>query len=173
MKRPRNNYINNKDFYNAIVEYQEKCRLATEEGKQQPIMPKYLGECITQIANRLATKPNFRGYSYKEEMISDGILNCLEYFNNFNPEKSQNPFAYYTQIIYYAFLRRIEREKKALYTKYKAIGQVNLDASLNAATEDANIIHEVIQQSEGSVAYMENFIKDYEAKVLKKDNNDK
>ena len=79
-----------------------------------------------KIAEGLSHKPNFINYTYRDEMIADGIENCLMYFNNFNPDKSNNPFAYFTQIIYYAFLRRIMKEKKQLYVKYKATEQIGI-----------------------------------------------
>lgn len=119
-KRKTRNYVNNADLLAALIAYQKDCREAEDAGEDRPRVPDYIGTCIYQIATRLATKPNFSGYSYKEDMISDGIENCLLYINNFNPEKSQNPFAYFTQIIYYAFLRRIQKEKKQLYIKHKS-----------------------------------------------------
>ena len=94
---------------------------AIKDGKEPPRVSEYIGECIYKIATRLSTKPNFINYSYRDEMICDGIENCLQYINNFNPEKSQNAFAYITQIIYYAFLRRIQKEKKQAAIKHKAI----------------------------------------------------
>jgi hypothetical protein len=114
-------YINNADFLKALVEFKERKKINPNE----PI-PNYIGECWMKIAEGLSHKPNFINYTYREEMISDGIENCLMYFNNFNPDKSNNPFAYFTQIIYYAFLRRIGKEKKQLYVKYKATEQFGI-----------------------------------------------
>lgn len=119
-------YINNDDFLKALVEYKAKCLEAKSAGKNEPPIPNYIGECWMKIAEGLSHKPNFINYTYRDEMISDGIENCLMYFNNFNPEKSNNPFAYFTQIIYYAFLRRIQKEKKQLYVKYKATQQAGI-----------------------------------------------
>lgn len=119
-KKKANNYIDNKKFYAEMIIYRRLYDEAMAAGEPRPIVSRYVGECIMLIATRLATRPNFIGYSYKDEMISDGIENCLAYLHNFNPEKSTNPFAYFTQIIYYAFLRRIQKEKKQLYVKYKA-----------------------------------------------------
>jgi hypothetical protein len=123
MKKVTKNYINNADFLQALIEYKKKCDEAIALGKPEPIVSNYVGECFLKISEHLARKPNFISYSFKEEMISDGIENCVMYFRNFNPEKSKNPFAYFTQIVYYAFLRRIAREKKQLYLKYKATEQ--------------------------------------------------
>ena len=119
--RAKKNYINNGDFLNALVEYKQRKELNINE----PI-PNYIGECFMKIAEGLSHKPNFINYTYREEMIGDGIENCLMYFENFNPDKSKNPFAYFTQIIYFAFLRRIAKEKKQTYIKYKATEQFGI-----------------------------------------------
>jgi hypothetical protein len=120
MTKKTNHYINNADFLKALIEYKESCDTASAAGKEDPRIPNYIGECFLKIADHLSRKPNFVSYSFRDEMISDGIENCLMYFRNFDPIKSKNPFAYFTQIIYYAFLRRIMKEKKQLYVKYKA-----------------------------------------------------
>ena len=119
-------YINNGDFLKALIEYKEKCKQAKKDNKPEPAIPNYIGECFMKIAEGLSHKPNFINYTYRDEMISDGIENCLQYFNNFDPAKSNNPFAYFTQIIYFAFLRRIQKEKKQLYVKYKATEQIGI-----------------------------------------------
>jgi hypothetical protein len=122
----QNHYVNNADFLAALVKYHEDCAIAKKENTQEPDIPNYVGECFLKIAEHLSRKPNFISYTYRDEMISDGIENCIMYFRNFDPKKSKNPFAYFTQIIYYAFLRRIMREKKHLYVKYKATQQFGL-----------------------------------------------
>lgn len=116
-KKKPENYIDNKTFYSHLIEYQDACKAAEEAGEERPQVTNKIGECFYQIANRLATKPNFSGYMFKDEMIFDGIENACDAVLKFNPTKSQNPFAYFTQIIWYAFLRRIEREKKQLLVK--------------------------------------------------------
>jgi hypothetical protein len=121
-----NHYINNPDFLKALIEYRDACVLSSKEGREDPPIPNYIGECFFKIADHLSRKPNFVSYSFREEMIGDGIENCLQYFRNFNPDKSNNPFAYFTQIIYFAFLRRIQKEKKQLYVKYKATQQFGI-----------------------------------------------
>ena len=121
-KRKRSeHYVNNKEFLYAIVEYKAKVREAEEEGKPKPRITNYLGSCFLKIATHLSYKPNFVNYMFKDDMVCDGIENCVQYINNFNPEKSSNPFAYFTQIIHYAFLRRIQKEKKQLEIKTKII----------------------------------------------------
>ena len=114
-------YVNNKEFLTALIKYREDVEIARLQDKPKPVIPRYIGECFLKIANHLSFKPNFVNYMFKEDMISDGIENCVQYIHNFNPEKSKNPFAYFTQIIHYAFLRRIQREKRQLEIKNKII----------------------------------------------------
>ena len=121
MNKTRKHYINNADFMVALVDYQAK----REVNPDTPI-PNYIGECFMKIAEGLSHNSNFINYPCKEEMIGDGIENCLMYFSNFDTEKSKNPFAYFTQIVYYAFIRRIQKEKKQLYVKYKATEQMGI-----------------------------------------------
>ena len=120
MPKKTNHYIDNKEFFKQMVNWKKVVDAAEDSGDPRPPITDYIGECILKIAEHLAQKPNFANYPYKEEMIGDGIENCLMYAHNFNPKKSNNPFSYFTQIIYYAFLRRIEREKKQAYIKLKA-----------------------------------------------------
>jgi hypothetical protein len=126
IKKSRKDYVNNADFLEALVEYKRKSSIAKENNEVPPPIPNYIGECFLKIAEGLSHKPNFLNYTYRDEMMSDGIENCLMYFENFDPEKSKNPFAYFTQIIYYAFLRRIQKEKKQLYIKYKSTEQMGI-----------------------------------------------
>ena len=114
-------YVNNKEFLHALIKYREDVEIAKLKDKPKPVIPRYIGDCFLKIANHLSFKPNFVNYMFKEDMISDGIENCVQYIHNFNPEKSQNPFAYFTQIIHYAFLRRIQREKRQLEIKNKIL----------------------------------------------------
>ena len=110
-------YVNNQDFLQALIEHKEKVAQAELNGEPKPILSNYIGECILKIATHLSYKPNFINYSYRDDMILDGIENCIQYIDNFDPTKSSNPFSYFTQIIYYAFLRRIAKEKKQTYIK--------------------------------------------------------
>lgn len=120
-KKPRRkiNYINNKTLYGAMIHYKNELREAEKSNKQKPIVTKYIGESILLICNNLAKKPNFSGYTYKHDMISDGIMDCIAAVDNFDPDKTNNPFAYFTQIAWNAFLRRIQKEKKQTYIKHK------------------------------------------------------
>jgi len=121
-KRKRSeHYVNNKEFLAALIAYREERKVAEAKGLPRPVIPRYIGECFLKIATHLSFKPNFVNYMFKDDMVSDGIENCVQYIHNFNPEKSQNPFAYFTQIIHYAFLRRIQREKRQLEIKNKIL----------------------------------------------------
>lgn len=157
-KRKTRNYVNNPDLLEALIKYKEACREAEDAGDPLPRVPDYIGKCIYQIATRLATKPNFSGYSYKEDMISDGIENCLLYIGNFNPEKSHNPFAYFTQIIWYAFLRRIQKEKKQMYIRFKS-------SQTMIASGDTYSGNEINLNLTTSADYMNDFVKDFEDKL--------
>jgi hypothetical protein len=120
-KKQTENYVNNKDFLEAISVYRKKVLDAKEKDLPKPRVPNYIGDCFLKIATHLSYKPNFVNYMFRDEMISDGIENCLQYIHNFDPEKSSNPFAYFTQVIYFAFLRRIAKEKKQLEIKTKIL----------------------------------------------------
>jgi DNA-directed RNA polymerase specialized sigma24 family protein len=120
-------YVNNKEFLAAMVEFRKTVNEAEKSGKAIPRVPNYVGECFLKIANHLSYRPNFINYTYRDDMISDGIENCLQYLHNFNPDKSNNPFAYFTQIIYYAFIRRIQKEKKQTTIKQRMIAEGNYD----------------------------------------------
>ena len=121
MPRKKQHYVDNEKFLEVMGDYRERFLQAKDNDTERPIIPDYAGECFLKIAERLSHRPNFINYAFREEMVSDGIENCVMYASNFNPEKSTNPFAYFTQIIYFAFLRRIEKEKKQLYIKYKTM----------------------------------------------------
>ncbi len=125
--KKKEHYVSNKQFLEAMKEYKKKCIAANKKGKPNPPITDYIGECFLKIANHLSYRPNFINYTYKEDMISDGIENCLQYVSNFDPDKSDNPFAYFTQIIYYAFIRRIQKEKKQTIIKQKLILKSGLD----------------------------------------------
>ena len=116
----KTNYIDNKEFLKEMVTYRKAVIAAKKKGEPKPRIPEYVGACFMKIAENLSHKPNFISYTFRDEMVSDAIENCVMYCDNFNPAKSKNPFAYFTQIVWYAFIRRIQREKKQLYVKYKS-----------------------------------------------------
>ena len=137
MAAKKEHYVNNKEFLAAMVEYKKAVEHAKKKKLDKPPVTDYIGECFLKIANHLSYRPNFINYTYRDDMISDGIENCLQYLDNFNPEKSQNPFAYFTQIIYYAFLRRIQQEKKQLEIKNKILEKTNFDEVFDANDLDS------------------------------------
>jgi DNA-directed RNA polymerase specialized sigma24 family protein len=172
-RRAKQQYVNNKDFLAAMIKYRALVHEATEKEKERPIVPTYVGECIMKIATHLARKPNFVNYTFKEEMISDGIENCLQYIDNFNPDKSNNPFAYFTQIIYFAFLRRIQKEKKNLFVKFKLSEHTNLfDTTVEQQEHDTGKndgrFKDEIKVSEWTQEYMNRFIDEFEKNKRKK-----
>jgi len=114
-------YVDNKAFLVHMIDYKNATKEAEAKGDKKPRIPDEIGKVFMQIAVHLSYKSNFINYGFREDMISDGIENCIQYIHNFDPDKSKNPFAYFTQIIYYAFLRRIQKEKKSLYVKYKSL----------------------------------------------------
>ena len=152
MPRKRSDhYVNNKELLEAMVVYRNKCAIAKEKGIDPPLISNYLGDCFLKIATHLSYKPNFVNYMFREDMIGDGIENCVQYIHNFDPEKSKNPFAYFTQIIYYAFLRRIQKEKKQLEIKTKIIERTGYDQVMvveegaGGSASDYNTIKDNIQ----------------------------
>ena len=126
-KKKPEHYVNNKEFLQAMIFYKRSVNKAIKTKVTKPPVPDYIGECFLKIANHLSYRPNFINYTYRDDMISDGIENCLQYLDNFNPRKSTNPFAYFTQIIYYAFVRRIQKEKKQVTIKHRMIQEANYD----------------------------------------------
>ena len=168
MPRARSeHYVDNKKLHEEMVKYLDSVKEAEESDSDKPKIPEYIGECLLKISTRLSTKPNFINYTYRDEMISDGIENCVNYIGNFNPEKSNNPFAYFTQIIYFAFLRRIQREKKQLYIKHK---------SLERAMEHDGLADHFDGEAKGDqgayinldTPYMNDFVENFERKEAEK-----
>ena len=127
VKKQKEHYVNNKEFLEAMKAYKKRVNKAKREKQPKPPVDNYLGSCFLKIANHLSYRPNFINYTFRDDMISDGIENCLQYLDNFNPSKSNNPFAYFTQIIYYAFVRRIQKEKKQITIKHRLISDANFD----------------------------------------------
>jgi len=129
-------YVDNKKFLQAMVDWRSKVQKAEDNKRKKPVVTNYIGECFLKIANHLSYRPNFINYTYRDDMISDGIENCLQYMNNFNSKKSSNPFAYFTQIIYYAFIRRIQKEKKQQDVKAKLISNTGVELMMDSLVGD-------------------------------------
>lgn len=120
-------YVDNKKFLEALINHKERVKRAASQEKPKPRIPEYVGDCFLKIATHLSYRPNFINYMYKEDMVSDGIENCVQYIDNFDPNKSKNPFAYFTQIVYFAFLRRIAKEKRQQSIREKIIEKSGFD----------------------------------------------
>lgn len=183
--REQKHYVNNPEFLKEMKVHIAAVKKAKKKKEPMPKVSNYIGECIVSIANKLANKPNFVNYPFREEMISDGIENSLQYLNNFDPNKSSNPFAYFTQIIYFAFVRRIQKEKKHLATKYRMIEEslldlagdadgINSNGKYGSDYADANM-HEFLQNFEKTQQEKKQKIKDSKksAKTSKKGGFDK
>ena len=163
------NYVDNQRFLEEMITFQKGIAVAKENSTELPQCPEYIGECFLTIAQRLSFRPNFINYAFREEMISDGIENCVQYMNNFNPEKSKNPFAYFTQIIYYAFIRRIQKEKKQLYIKYKTMDShtsLGENAEISSNDKPENYVFETMTNDQKVNMY--DFISNFEEAKKKK-----
>ena len=161
-------YIDNKLFFEKVVEHVNKCKEKEAAGEEHPIIPDFIGKCFIDIATNLASRRNFVGYKYKEDMISDALFDMTRYVSKFNSEKTNNAFSYFTQIAFFAFLRRIAKEKKHLYTKYKAINNSEIFGTLSTSlSEEDNMLIDDIGYSEGARENMNSFVQDYEDKMKK------
>ena len=161
-------YVDNAKFLEAMIEYKKEYNISINNDKELPQISEYLGSVFLKIAQRLSFRPNFINYTFKNDMISDGIENCLHYIHNFNPDKSTNPFAYFTQIIYYAFIRRIQKEKKQLYIKYKTMQ--NIEQSIILDDGPGNNVNDY-KNSDFKVVvddFVDNFEKSKKKKIIKK-----
>ena len=138
-------YVDNKKFLEALNEYRSQVLEAKEKGLEKPVLSRYLGECFIKIATHLSYKANFINYTFKDDMISDGIENCLTAVEKFDPSRSSNPFAYYTQIIYFAFIRRIQKEKKQTATKYKMLENIDIDQIVTQSEDNHEIVNHLLE----------------------------
>lgn len=162
-------YVNNADFLAAIVQYKTDVKEAEDSGVTKPRIPEYIGECLLKIATKLATNFRFNQYTYKDEMILDGIENCLLYFDNFDPEKSSNPFGYYSQVIWWAFVRRINKEKKQMVVKGRILQQLPYDVyDLQQHDEDGHgVVDSYLEIARNSAAFNDAVAKDDVRKAAK------
>ena len=143
-KKSKPHYVNNKEFSQAVVDYVREAQRAKEHNyNYEPQIPNYVAECFLKIANGLARKPNFSGYSFRDEMVMDGVENCLKAIHNYDIDaatRSGNPnaFGYFTQIIYYAFLRRIQKEQRQQDIKIKYMTSAGVESFIDLNADDAN-----------------------------------
>lgn len=163
-KKQTVHYIDNKKFYVEMTKYIEAVREAKQQEVQEPRIPEYIGECFMKIASRLALSPNFRNYPFIDDMISDGYETCILYCKNYDPSRI-NPFAYFTQFVWNAFVLRIKKEKKHHYIKFKSLEQamINNDLALfQGDDEKTNMLTNV------NGDYMNEIISSFENDVKKR-----
>lgn len=161
-------YIDNKRFFEEISVWKKGVVDAENSGDPPPPVTEYIGKCFLDIAEHLSYRPNFINYPYREEMVSDGIENCLMYASNFDPSKSNNPFSYFTQIIYYAFLRRIQKEKKQSYVKYKSLELAEMDSRTPKWLKDEIFRENIKEQCIKNLSLTDNDLEKFEPKKKKK-----
>lgn len=158
-------YVNNAEMLESIKQYKADLQKARDNGTEEPRIPEYLGECVLKIATRLSHKHNFINYSYRDDMILDGIENCIQYMDSFDPNKSSNPFSYFTQVIYFAFLRRIAKEKKQSYIKSKLIQEMPFESfELQGHDEDGDFVNAYNAFVQANSNFDDSFIKKKEKK---------
>jgi hypothetical protein len=158
-------YVNNAEMLESIKSYKAKLKDARDNNTEEPRIPEYLGECVLKIATRLSQKANFINYSYRDDMILDGIENCIQCMNSFDPDKSSNPFSYFTQVIYFAFLRRIAKEKKQSYIKGKLVQEMAFDTfDLQGHDDDADFKNAYASFMQMHSTFDDSFIKNKEKK---------
>jgi hypothetical protein len=139
-KKENVHYVNNADFSNAVVEYVQSANEAKASNQTVPIVPNYIAECFLRISEGLSHKSNFIRYTYREEMVMDAVENCLKAIHNYDLSTATrtgrpNAFAYFTQIAWYAFLRRIAKEKKQQDIKLSYLSKVNVEQLLGELDE--------------------------------------
>tara|TARA_B100001093_G_scaffold215416_2_gene206667 strand:- start:4349 stop:4939 length:591 start_codon:yes stop_codon:yes gene_type:complete len=174
VKRAKEHYVNNKEFSQAVVDYVNSTNEAKEKGETEPIIPNYIGECFLKISEGLSHKPNFISYTYREEMVMDAVENCIKAIMNYDITKATrtglpNAFAYFTQISYFAFLRRIAKEKRQQDIKELYIDYAGADAFMDTGDySDSNSIVERIRHKSAAIRDRDNKIKEFGKKIKNK-----
>ena len=148
-KKQSVHYVNNADFSQAVVDYVTKVNKARDKGKPHPVVPDYIAQCFLRIAEGLSHKHNFIRYTYREEMVMDAVENCLKAIYNYNIETATrtgkpNAFAYFTQITWYAFLRRISKEKKQQDIKMKYLSRASIEDFVDGFDASAEGAQEIL-----------------------------
>jgi hypothetical protein len=164
----KKHYVDNELFLQAMNDWVAEVKVTKKNKQKPPPVTDYIAECFYKIAEHLSHSPNFINYPYREDMIGDGIENCLRYAHNFDANKSKNPFAYFTQIIFYAFLRKIEKEKNQAFVKYKCIQSSDMDKKYTdwlTAEKTSATFGEFLQNN---FYISESDIEKMESKLLKK-----
>ena len=158
-------YIDNDAFYQALVDRKAEVEAAKAAGLESPQLSNFIGDCFIKIAKNLSKKYQFSGYSWRDEMVSDAIVHCVRYVDSFNVEKTNNPFSYFTQAVYYQFLARIEQEKEESYVKYHA---TLTSAAYGEACNNPDDDSYEIDMGDLDIAYMNTFVSEFERKQAEK-----
>ena len=179
MAKNKAHYVNNKEFSQAVMDYATEVHACREKGKEIPKVTDYIARCFIKIAEGLSHRPNFVRYTYREEMVMDAVENCLRAIGNYNIETATrtgkpNAFSYFTQICYYAFIRRIMKEKKQQDIKFKFIEKMGIDDFVQAGM-DGETAHETmayvdtLKQRIGVVRQKDNAVKKFAKEEKKKE----
>jgi hypothetical protein len=174
VKRAKEHYVNNKEFSQAVVDYVNSANDARDKGESEPTIPNYIGECFLKISEGLSHKPNFISYTYREEMVMDAVENCIKAIMNYDITKATrtglpNAFAYFTQISYYAFLRRIAKEKRQQDIKELYIDYAGAEAFMDTGEYgDSDSIVERIRYKSAAIRDRDNKIKEFGKKIKNK-----
>jgi hypothetical protein len=179
IKNKNEHYVENKVFSQAIIDYKETCKKAIEEGKPEPNVSNYIGDCFLRICNKLAKRGNFYQYSFRDEMVLDAVENCMKAVKSFDPEKAMKPgmtrngtvktqrlnaFSYFTQIAWYAFVRRIQKEEKQYLTKllYMEYAGNSQFADFNDSESGDGMIHKMRSRNDALDNNSEKMLKLFE-----------
>jgi hypothetical protein len=178
VRRAKEHYVNNKEFSQAVVDYVRSVNESRDNKEDEPIITDYIGRCFLKISDGLSHKPNFIGYTYREEMVMDAVENCIKAIMNYNVDKATrtglpNAFAYFTQISYFAFLRRIAKEKKQQDIKERYIAYAGVDAFADFDSEmpnsDSENIINTIRSKNQSIKDKDTAIKEFKKKIKNED----
>jgi len=162
-------YVDGEAFYQALKERRTLKLAAAAIDAEPPAITNFIGECIMGIATNLAKKYQFANYPYKDEMIADAIVHSIRYIDSFDPEKSNNPFSYYTQACYYQFLARIGLEREQTYVKCKATLNSAVMSELSEGGEDnKESVEHIHDNFEFDTEFMDNFVGEYERKIAER-----
>ena len=172
-------YVNNKEFSQAVMDYAVECRNAKDKDKQVPKVTDYIAKCFIKIAEGLSHRPNFVRYTYREEMVMDAVENCLRAIGNYNIETATrtgkpNAFSYFTQICYFAFIRRITKEKRQQDIKFKFIEKMGIDDFVamgmdEAGAEETAAYVDTLRQRISQVRQKDTAIKQFAKEEKKKE----
>ena len=176
-------YVNNRDFSEAVMDYAISARKAKSKDKQVPVVTDYIAQCFIRIAEGLSHRPNFIRYTYREEMVMDAVENCLRAINNYNIETATrtgkpNAFSYFTQICYFAFIRRITKEKKQQDIKFKFIEKMGIEDFVqmgmdNDTANETMAYVDTLRQRISTVRQKDTAIKEFAKKEKQKEKNAK